>query len=158
MLFFKKTRGFSIIEILIVAAIIGLVGSLVITNFGTLLDAFSAKDPSVPFLEAVQEARMQAISRGESVYLRMREGACQIMNPQEEVLMSLPMPHVEAIFYGYLPQKGLSSKIAQQDSVALAVLPFGADGGSPSVQVVLSTKEDTRSFRLDSFSSCILEK
>lgn len=152
-----KRSAFTIIEIVLVVSIIALIGSLVLTNFGTLLNAFSTQDPEKPFFEALNEARIQALSRGETTYLQVIDQECRVLDLTHEVLFSVPLPKGEARFNAYLPQKGLSSTKAELDRVELPLLPFGKDGSSPAVEVSLKLADERLTLRLDSFSSNKIE-
>lgn len=153
----KSKNAFTIIEIVLVISVIALIGGLVITNFDSLMSAFSNQNPEKPFFETVEEARIQAISRGETVFLKIVDQQCQVVSSQQEVLFSAPLEAGQVDFYAYLPIKGLSGTRPELDKTPLFALPFGKDGTSPFVHVKLKIDKELFEFDLDPFSSNKIE-
>ena len=65
--------GFSLIEVIVVLALIGLIGGVIATGAGALLRSAGAKDPEEAALAAIAAARREAVSTGLAVDLRQPE-------------------------------------------------------------------------------------
>lgn len=70
-------KGFTLIEILVVIAIAAILATLTIFNIDNLIRAFSSKSSRFVLEETLQEARIQALSRKESVFLYLDSEAAK---------------------------------------------------------------------------------
>ena len=101
------SSGFSLLEIVVVLALFGLIGALLIGGGGSLLQASSRENAENTALTAIAAARHQAVLAGQIVEMRIDEktrtlewGAGRAPLPEKEELSLLPPVRSGAMLIG----------------------------------------------------------
>lgn len=155
-------RGFTLIELIIVIALIALVGGLVVINAQAILSGLGEEPVERTFQKAVREARFQAAYLKESTYLSYNEeeGVLEIISETGKSLASFPVETdsgddpPEITFDQILPGEGLQR--IRGDTIPVDRLTFRPDRSSTPFEVTIET--DARDFtqRYDPFSAIII--
>jgi prepilin-type N-terminal cleavage/methylation domain-containing protein len=157
-------RGFTLIELVIVIALIALVGSLVVVNAEGMLRGLGKEPIDRMFQKAVREARFQAASIKESAYLMYDEktGDLIILNDSGQQLEkfnistegSKEMPEVE--FEQILPSQGLDS-FSAEETVTIKQVVFRPDRSSTPFQVTVRDNSEDFTLKYDPFSAIVID-
>jgi prepilin-type N-terminal cleavage/methylation domain-containing protein len=156
-------RGFTLIEIIIVIALIALVGALVAVNSESILRGLGEEPIDRRLQKIIREARFQAASLKESVNLRYDEetgtlGAWSTGGTllTSEALTKLPnddFPEIE--FEQILPAEGLDS--FRMETVPISQVVFRPDRSSTPFTVTVDDGRNNYTLRYDPFSAIVIE-
>lgn len=156
-------RGFSLIELIIVIALVALVGSLVVINAQAILRGLGEEPVDRILQKAVREARFQAAYLKEPVRLRFDEEsrAFEILNAAGSRLQTFPtgLPEnttVEILFEQILPEEGLSGT-RRLETAEIPAVTFRPDRSSTPFQVTLDFGAHDFTQRYDPFSDIVID-
>lgn len=174
--------GFSLFEVLIVLAFLAILTGIVTLNFDKLIPAVQEKPLERVFIETVQDARIQAVTSGNPVYLSFDEesekfnlverarpepamdeddafGPQIVTQPQQNSFGFRDSDGVQVIFYPKLSQPGGlragSDDFADEPAEHLIFHPSGA--ATPANVIIRRPNTDDFQFELDAFSSGPIE-
>ncbi len=155
-------RGFTLIELIIVIALIALVGSLVVVNAQGILRGIGEEPVERVLQKAVREARFHAASLKEETFLQYDEetGRLLVYDETGSSLASFALdgdgddyPGIE--FEQILPAIGRES-FTDSEAIEIARIVFRPDRSSTPFQVNLQIGSARFSQRYDPFSSIII--
>ena len=157
-------RGFTLIELILVIALIALVGGLVAINAEAMLRGLSEEPVDRIFQKAVREARFQAASIKEPTFLRY-DGESGVLEISTETGRSLAsfrttpadseqFPRLE--FEQLLPGFGLSG-LSRQEAVEIDTVVFRPDRSSTPFRVRFDLAQSSFTQRYDPFSAIVID-
>lgn len=165
-------RGFTLIEILLVIALIGMLMTLVVINIGSILRGGVSRDtPADVVREAVREARFISAREKRPVSLRYDAGSrsLRIEESQSEVPLrefQLKLGGVEgdgsrAIrFFVQAAQEGFprgEPPVWRGDALPVSGVAFTPDSGGSRFEVLIEEGGTMQRIRFDAFSHVELE-
>lgn len=157
-------RGFTLIEILLVLALIAVVAGLAVARFETLAAALSRKPIAVRFHESLREIRLSAREDKATLLLRWDEEAraLNVEDTDGNIQSTQPFneyPELESIaFYPAEPDPSLRGSVTLNYSrEPIPSLRFEPNGASQRVRVEIETEDETIRYLLDPFSSTLKE-
>lgn len=156
-------RGFTLIELIIVIALVALIGGLVTINAGAILRGLGEEPVDRILKKAVREARFQAASIKEPAYLRYDKESGEFLvstgagaqlasfdvTPEDEEVK----PEVE--FEQILPSEGLDSP--RMETVSIQKVVFRADRSSTPFQATIQEGTSSFTLRYDPFSAIVTD-
>ena len=157
-------RGFTLLELIIVIALIALVGSLIVVNAESMLRGLGEEPLERIFQKAVREARFQAASSKDPAYLMYdkEDGKLVIFNDAGQDLAEFVIgkegakdnPEIE--FEQILPASGLDS-FGNEQTIEIKQVVFRPDRSS--TPFLVSIREDSEGFtqKYDPFSAIIVD-
>lgn len=155
-------RGFTLIELILVIALIALVGGLMVVNARAILSGLGEEPVDRILQKAVREARYQAASLKEPAYLIYDEesGSLEVLSGTGTKLAAFPtaegteFPEIE--FEQILPASGLDG-FGRDETAPVNQVVFRPDRSSTPFQAIIS--EGVRSFtlRYDPFSAIVID-
>ncbi|MEX0323398.1 MAG: prepilin-type N-terminal cleavage/methylation domain-containing protein [Puniceicoccaceae bacterium] len=156
-------RGFTLIEIIIVIALIALVGALVAVNAESILRGLGGEPTERRLQVIIREARFQAASLKEPVNLRYDEesGILGAYSADGSLLASEALPKLsndefpEIEFEQILPAEGLDS--FRMDTAPVQQVVFRPDRSSTPFQVTVDEGSASYTLRYDPFSAIVVE-
>ncbi len=147
-----NARGFSLIEIVVVLALLGLISALLIGSGGTLLQASSRENAENTALTAIAAARHQAVLAGQIVELKIDERARaldwtvgQAPLPEGEELHLLPPVRAGAMLIG-----------GQLKEDTIPRVRFYADGTCDPFRLEISRDGNRRVIAIDPWTCAVL--
>ena len=153
-------RGFTLIELVIVLALIALVGGLVVINAQAILRGLGQEPVDRVLQKAVREARYQAAYLKESVYLSFdeEESALEVSSETGQSLARFPLEEddgeiPEIAFEQILPGTGLDRY--RLETVPISNVVFRPDRSSTPFEAVVEGKSQTFTQRFDPFSAIV---
>ena len=158
-------RGFSLIELIIVIALVALVGGLVVINAQAILRGLGDEPVEQIFLKAVREARFQAASLKEATRLQYNPetGSFELYTESGRGLGTFDTGlgddaeyDLEITFEQILPLEGLTRRQAPRTAPVPAVT-FRPDRSSTPFQVVFDFGATAFTQRFDPFSDIVIE-
>lgn len=156
-------RGFSLIELIIIIALIALLGGLVAMNAEAMLRGLGEEPVERIMQKAVREARFQAAYLKEPTQLRFdEENVLFELRTQTGIsLATWPTGYskndsIEITFEQILPTEGLSRN-ANEDTVEVPAVTFRPDRSSTPFQVIIKLGSDSFTQRYDPFSDIVIE-
>lgn len=157
-------RGFTLIELIIVIALVALIGGLMAINAESILRGLGDEPVERIFQKAVREARFQAAYLKESTELRYDEesAAFEIHTGSGRGLASFPSglepedPSVEIIFEQILPEEGLNRN-SVLNTIEVSAVTFRPDRSSTPFQVIFDLGQTTFTQRFDPFSDIVID-
>jgi len=158
----KGARGFSLIEIIIVVALIALIGGLVAINAQSILRGLGEEPVEVILQKAVREARFQAAYLKDSVRLAWdeEEAAFRITSANGAVITTFPIEsgsgNMEIVFEQVLPFEGLNRSDIL-NTIETESLTFRPDRSSTPFQVIIDLGPVSFTQRYDPFSDIVIE-
>ena len=155
-------RGFSLIELVLVIALIALAGGLIVVNAQAILGGLGEEPVERTLQKAIREARFQAASLKESAFLRYDEesGSLQIYSETGRELAAFQttqsddLPEVE--FSQILPEQGLSGT-SREEVVTIDQVVFRPDRSSTPFRVTIRQGAASFSLRYDPFSAIVID-
>lgn len=155
-------RGFTLIELIIVIALIALVGSLVVVNAQGILRGLGEEPVERILQKAIREARFHAASLKGETFLRYDEetGRLHVHDETGSTLASFNLQGKEDNYPGIefeqiLPAIGLES-FTDSETVGIDQIVFRPDRSSTPFQVKLKIGDASFSQRYDPFSSIVI--
>jgi prepilin-type N-terminal cleavage/methylation domain-containing protein len=154
--------GFTLIELIIVIALIALIGGLVAVNTESILRGLGEEPVDRRLQKMVRESRFQAASRKESVQLRYDEetGVLGTWSTDGTLLASDELsktdddyPEIE--FEQILPASGMDS--FRVETVPVAQVVFRPDRSSTPFVVTIEDDGPAYTLRYDPFSAIVVE-
>ena len=154
-------RGFTVIELIIVIALIALVGGLVVINAQAILRGLGQEPVERVLQKAVREARYQAASLKEPVTLSYddEESALEIFSETGQSLATYSLEEdedgefPEISFEQILPGMGLDRY--RIETVPVGSLVFRPDRSSTPFEAVIETAGQSFIQRYDPFSAIV---
>lgn len=148
----RKLGGFSLIEIVVVLALAGLIGALVIGAGGSMLRAASQDDAENTAITAIAAARHQAVLSGQIVELHLDEktrtldwGTGQAVVAAGQELSLLPAVRAGAMLIG-----------GQLKEDKIALVRFYADGTCDPFRLDITNDTTHRIVAIDPWTCAIL--
>lgn len=157
-------RGFSLIELLIVIALIAILGTLVVVSAEGMLSGLGSDPNERVFQKAVREARFQAASLKENAFLvyHGEDGALRIYDETGQLLSEFAISKVGGddfpllVFAQILPATGLDS-FSNEETVEIKQVVFRPDRSSTPFQVTLRENGSDFTLRYDPFSAIVVD-
>lgn len=156
------TRGFSLIEILLVIALIAVASGVVIANFTAFADRGDTTSPEEVLREAVQQARFTAAADRVITRLRYDEesGTLEIQPSGERFEINDdfgPEGRGGIVFYLVPPAEGLGAfPDPDRSSIETSEIAFAPDrSSSPFIAEIDSGSGTPARLRFDPFSSVV---
>ncbi|MEX0325247.1 MAG: Tfp pilus assembly protein FimT/FimU [Puniceicoccaceae bacterium] len=155
-------RGFTLIELILVIALIALVGGLMVVNARAILRGLGEEPVDRILQNAVREARYQAASLKEPAFLYYdeEEGLLRINSGTGRELASFlttegeVFPEIE--FEQILPARGLEG-FGRDDTAPIDGIVFRPDRSSTPFQVIISEGPRSFTLRYDPFSAIVID-
>ncbi len=155
-------RGFSLIELVIVIALIAVVGTLVVVSAEGMLSGLGTEPNERIFQKAVREARFQAAALKENTYLAydQESSSVKIFDEAGQMLMEFPLTtegdgySEGVVFEQVLPARGLES-FTSEETVEIKQVVFRPDRSSTPFQVTIRESGDAFTLRYDPFSAIV---
>lgn len=152
-------RGFSLIELVIVIALIAILGSLVVVSAEGMLRGLGSEPNERIFQKAVREARFQAAANKENAFLvyNGEDGVLQIYDAAGNLLSDFVLTREgEAfptlVFEQILPASGLDS-FTREETVEIKQIVFRPDRSSTPFQVTMQQNGNQFTLQYDPFSA-----
>jgi len=161
----QSGKAFSLIEILLVVALIGLVGGLVAINVNAIFAGLGERPLPEVFRFAVREARYIAARDKEPITLRFDAQRSAFIisddsNAEQSVFETGYLPEENAVkvdFYQILPDVGINSgNILVSARYKISRIVFHPDRSSTPFEVELRYGVQTSTHRYDPFSDAEL--
>jgi prepilin-type N-terminal cleavage/methylation domain-containing protein len=157
-------RGFTLIELIVIIALIALAGGLVAINAEAILRGLGEEPVDRILQKAVREARFQAASLKSPVTLRYDEedGLLEVYSETGSLLASFPtLPEDSDAFPGIefeqiLPVRGLDD-LDRFDTITIDRVVFRPDRSSTPFRVLVDEGGDSYTQRYDTFSSIVID-
>lgn len=155
-------RGFTLIELIIVIALIALVGSLVVVNAQGILRGLGEEPVERVLQKAIREARFHAASLKEETFLQYdaETGRLHVYDENGASLARFvlagngdELPEIQ--FEQILPAVGLEN-FSDSETIEIEQIVFRPDRSSTPFQVNLQIGSARFSQRYDPFSSIII--
>ena len=139
----NRKCAFSLIEVLLVLALFGLIGSVCVINFDVVQKVFSSGNTQWITLieEAVQEGRLLASKDHCVVFLKQDEKNLSLYKRPQEILRIFPCPATEDACHfvsGVLTENGLLRPSEQK----ISQIEINPDGFVKSAFVVINGEEE----------------
>lgn len=155
----KSKAAFTILEVLMVIALIGLISGLFAVNFDILIRAIGKKRPEKILYNAICEARYQTIQEHAPVYLTFdkNQSAFIIFKDQpNKPLVQFPLESGIGIVFESIPPNSYGGgQFKTQSSSAhetLEKMAFFPDGSSTPVIITLTEENFSLKFKPDILS------
>ena len=155
-------RGFTLIELILVIALIALVGGLMVINAQAILRGLGEEPVDRILQKAVREARYQAASMKEPAFLFYDEerGQLQVFSETGRQLASFSVtggedfPEIE--FEQILPGWGTDGS-GRDETAEIEQVVFRPDRSSTPFQVTVSEGMQSFTLRYDPFSAIVID-
>ena len=156
-------RGFTLIEVVIVIALIAIAGSLVVVSAEGMLSGLGSEPNDRIFQKAVREARFQAASLKENTYLLYDDesGTLYVLDEGGQSLSDFSIAasngdEVPAlVFEQMLPSSGLDG-FSREETAQIKQLVFRPDRSSTPFQVTMRDGANEFTLRFDPFSAIVI--
>lgn len=156
----RPTRGFSLLELLVAIALIGMIAATFIVSIPGLMDGLGSRPLPEILQKSVREARYQAALRKELVTLSFdnEAGAFVVRDKSGGILASRESGYgksyggLQVRFFQILPVKGLSSSSRESEQVEIAAVRFHPDRSSTPFIAQLDVENLRSRHRYDPFS------
>ncbi len=156
-------RGFSLIELIIVIALIALAGGMVVVNAEAMLRGLGEEPVERIMQKAVREARFQAAYLKEATQLRFDDENVlfELRTQTGTALATWPTglgknDSIDITFEQILPAEGLSRN-SKDTTVEIPAITFRPDRSSTPFQVIIKLGSDRFTQRYDPFSDIVIE-
>ena len=155
-------RGFTLIELILVIALIALVGGLMVVNARAILGGLGEEPVEQVLQDAVREARFQAASLKQPVLLSYNEenGTFDVRSDTGAELAAFAatgsgtFPGVE--FEQILPAEGIAAS-SREETVVIARVVFRPDRSSTPFQATIEEGTNAFTLRYDPFSAIVIK-
>lgn len=154
----KSNSAFTIVEVLLALALMGVVAGLFAINFDILLNSVSKKRPEKILHEAICEARYQAVQEHSLMYLSYDESKHSFLIYKDSVDNPIvTMPVEEGIRVTFTPiapaeyKSGRFSEVSHSEK-PLDKIIFSPDSSSQPVIITLSQDNFSLKFKPDPIS------
>lgn len=157
-------RGFTLIELIIVIALVALVGGLVVINAEAIFRGLGEEPVERVLREAVREARFQAAYLKEPTQLAYdgETAVFLITGAGGQSLASFPTSEtasprdLDIQFEQILPEEGLTRN-ARQNTTEIDAVTFRPDRSSTPFQVIIDQGPSPFTLRFDPFSDIVID-
>lgn len=159
----KPTKGFTLLEVLLVLALLALVSTLVIANFDAIFRGFQGEPIEDTVQKAVVEARYLAAYQKEAVFLEYNPGnaTLQITNAFgdlfEEIPTKIDPATLEITFFPIRPQNG-STALTPDTLTPISRIAFHPDSSSQPAAIQIEQDGEISTLIFDSFSNARLNE
>lgn len=163
---YQNKQGFSLIEILLVIALMALITSVVLVNSSSLFKGLGDPPLQDQLKQAVRESRFQAAMNKEPVFLSFDQesGEFHITNEHNSILEKVVTGDVsgnsnlEIKFFRIPPERGIQRSLRRGNfGIKVKRVTFHPDRSSMPFYVHLIFDEDeTLSITYDSFSDVVI--
>lgn len=158
-------RGFTLVEMLLVLALLALLGGLVVTNIDGLMSGLGEKPLPEILRDAVREARFQAAFTKEPAFLVYDEesSALRVITAASAELARFPTGYdpeqdrIRVKFFQILPYRG-AEVTGRYDHTPTPFVTFHPDRSAMPFEVELEADGVTSMHRYDPFSDVELEE
>ena len=150
-----RAEGFTLLEILLVLALLALLGSVMVGGAASMLKANEASDPETTLLKMLQTVRGEAVAAGNIVELRQLpeeagflwgESGAEQLPPNQTVKIRL-----------IAPEMGRASLIGGQlEEEPLKRIRFYPDGSCDPMRVQVRRGEVRRTYSIDPWTAAPL--
>jgi general secretion pathway protein H len=150
-----RRQGFTLLEILLVLALLALLGSVMVGGAVSLLKANEAKDPETALLKMMQAVRGEAVAAGAMIEIRQLPEDAGFLwgSARAEVLPLSPGVKIRLI----APEFGRASLIGGQlEESPVIRLRFYPDGSCDPVRVEIRRGENRRTYAIDPWTAAPL--
>lgn len=150
----KKAGGFSLIEILLVLALMGMVSSLCVIHFDALQDLFAGDSRCLSILNnAIQEGRLWCTQNHKSAVLECKDNAIHLMDAsgKEVKTFAFSKAQANALRLTLLPGKLDANGILRPNTGEMSGTCFkiDANGFFQSIFIEIELDEDREQYALD---------
>ncbi|NDV62507.1 prepilin-type N-terminal cleavage/methylation domain-containing protein [Puniceicoccales bacterium CK1056] len=157
-------HGFTLIELIIVIALVALVGGLVVVNAEAIFRGLGEEPVDRILRKAVREARFQAAYLKEPVQLRFDEESVAFLLTGESgqtlkdfsTGLESSANELDVEFEQLLPEEGLNRN-ASPDTVEIETVTFRPDRSSTPFQVIIDQDGRPYTLRFDPFSDIVID-
>lgn len=162
-----RRSGFSLLEILVVLAMITLLATLSVINLSTVYDSADTVPAEEMLQMAVKESRYQAMRKKDIVYLtyNSKTSTFEVLDQEGYLLAALRTDHseenpLEVNFQQIVPQQGLPTNLAsvrEPELTPISRVTFSPNLSSTPFIAQLKTAGETTAYRFDPFSNVRLD-
>ncbi len=89
----KRVRGFSILELLIVIAVLGILGAVTAANLQSYIESLRASESARGLSNAVSKARNRALQRSAATSVLLTGNAVRLYDADGELVQEVRLPH-----------------------------------------------------------------
>ena len=153
--------GFTLLEVVVALALIGLVASLVVVNFDSAFKNMGVRPPEDVFRIAVRQARYEAAYRMQKTYLAFdpEKNEFTVVDANGEICGTFPLNRdptkgrFEVTFTGFLPEDNIGAKDKNELSdYTMERLVFDPSGCGVPAKVTIKGPDESAELTLDPFS------
>lgn len=154
----NNKKAFTIIEVLLALALMGLVAGLFAVNFDILLNSIGKKRPEKVLHEAICEARFQTLQEHSLIYLVFDEQKHSFLiykdTPEQPLVTMTVQEGIRVAFEPVFPAEYKSGRFAESSHSEKPVekIAFSPDGSSQPVIITLSQDNFSLKFKPDPIS------
>ena len=148
----SEVRGFSLIEILFVLALLGLISSVCVLHFDSIQSAFSSGNthPKAILKEAIQQGRLSAHQLHQKVNISVEENGFVLKKNDGDMLQKFAFPKKDFIFQckllpGVLTPEG---KFKPSENPCLSI-DINEEGFIASIFIDITCGEDHEKYEID---------
>lgn len=155
-------RGFTLIELILVIALIALVGGLVVVNARAILGGLGDEPVEMILQDAVREARFQAASLKQPTYLAYNEeaGSLRVLSETGGELATFSTRESGGppgiVFEQILPTEGIAAG-SREELVTIKQVVFRPDRSSTPFQATIEEGVTAYTLRYDPFSAIVIK-
>lgn len=153
----KKAKGFSLIEILLVLALMGMVSSLCVIHFDALQNLFAGDSRCLSILNnAIQEGRLWCTQNHKQAVLECKDNAVHLIDESGEKIKTFAFPKAQAstLRLTLLPGKLDANGILRPNTGEKSGTCFkiDANGFFQSTFIEIELEEDREQYVLDTLT------
>ncbi len=145
----KGLLGFSLIEILLVLALLGLISSVCVVHFDTIQNAFGqgGTQPATALNNAIQQGRLLASQKHTSIFISVNENTFEVKNSEGEVFHSFSF--VKGANMRWLAGELSTNGVFKPSEVKVANIEINENGFLKSVFVEFEQEDEKEQYEVD---------